>query len=506
MFPVATCFDVDEKFEPITLPCTETTTLGDLYLEVSQVCKTNPFHLTISSLSGTELVNIEIPMMILLGNDDIFQFKIHDPKTFFPLPRTAMKIPPTIDTLPEPLPGPFNSLKDIPARTILDPGLYFSTLKHHSATLLPLLRPSQPDLVKHIEENDFIGFYNNLQNLRFSYDQKKLVQKLRESLQAAQAASTANNTSSTSSTSSSARLQSQQLASLRQNMQSQSQPQQPQLTEAEIKEQERLQRIEENILLAIEYAPENFANVHMLYIRAELNGVPVKVFVDSGAQMTIISQKCAERVGLMDIVDTRFTGTAVGVGTNKIIGRIHAAQLSSGSINLLVSASVLESSRVDLILGLEQMMANQMIIDLKDRCLRVGDESVPFLSEHEIPKSHFATDASPEDYEALNTKDHEETVKQHEENKQKMLLKFRADRAAKVEVEKVAKAKADSDKLKKEEEEKCRCRNGKCRKGKGAREETKKDVTETNSQEDTKDNEVTMHDESVVEKKTDSSM
>lgn len=44
----------------------------------------------------------------------------------------------------------------------------------------------------------------------------------------------------------------------------------------------RLKNVESNMESAIEFVPESFGQVVMLYIDCKVNGHPVKAFVDSG--------------------------------------------------------------------------------------------------------------------------------------------------------------------------------------------------------------------------------
>ena len=139
----------------------------------------------------------------------------------------------------------------------------------------------------------------------------------------------------------------------------------------------------------MEYHPEMFGSVHMLYVNMEVNGVAVKAFVDSGAQMTIMSKKCAEYCGVLRLMDTRWQGMAVGVGTTKIVGRIHLAPLRAGGVHFPSSITVLDDDKMPFLLGLDNLKAHQTCIDLKDNVLRFGSRGIvlPFLAEHEIPKA-----------------------------------------------------------------------------------------------------------------------
>ncbi|KAL6195219.1 hypothetical protein ACLB2K_030839 [Fragaria x ananassa] len=149
----------------------------------------------------------------------------------------------------------------------------------------------------------------------------------------------------------------------------------------------RQKGIDENWAAALEHNPEAFARVVMLYVDMEVNGVPLKAFVDSGAQSTIISKSCAERCGLLRLLDQRYKGIAHGVGQSEILGRIHVAPIKIGNNFYPCSFLVLDASNIEFLFGLDMLRKHQCSIDLKDNVLRVGggEVSVPFLQEKDLP-------------------------------------------------------------------------------------------------------------------------
>lgn len=155
--------------------------------------------------------------------------------------------------------------------------------------------------------------------------------------------------------------------------------------------------IQQNMELALENLPEAFATVQMLFVNLEINNHPIKAFIDSGAQSTIMSASCAERCNIMRLLDKRFAGQARGVGTGKILGRIHIAQMKFGRFFCPVSITVLETMHIDFLFGLDMLKRYNCMIDLDKNVLRLHNgyksngerdfEELHFLSEAEIPRS-----------------------------------------------------------------------------------------------------------------------
>jgi len=155
-----------------------------------------------------------------------------------------------------------------------------------------------------------------------------------------------------------------------------------------LEEKIKQDNITENANYAQEYNPELYSHITMLYIECGINGHEIQAFVDSGAQSTIMSNKCAEKCNLMKLLDKRFQGIAQGVGTSKILGRIHAAQIQIGSVFFTTSLTILEDNKIDMLFGLDNLKRHKCSIDLNKNqlTLNAGEVSVPFLKDHEIER------------------------------------------------------------------------------------------------------------------------
>ena len=139
-------------------------------------------------------------------------------------------------------------------------------------------------------------------------------------------------------------------------------------TQARIAQEIQKKNIDENMEAAMEFTPESFTRVVMLYVSIKVNGVPVKALLDSGARATIMSERCAERCGIMRLVDRRFAGIAFGVGTQTIIGKVHLGQIQIGNDFLTSSFQVLQDQAEDMLLGLDMLKKHQVSCSIELVC------------------------------------------------------------------------------------------------------------------------------------------
>jgi DNA damage-inducible protein 1 len=167
---------------------------------------------------------------------------------------------------------------------------------------------------------------------------------------------------------------------------------------------DRLKRVAEQRDHVYEEYPEAFASVIMLYINAKINGHHIQAFCDSGAQSTIISHELAVACGLGEWIDESMAGLAVGVGTRKIIGRLHSVQLQIGDMYFPCTVTVLAdpgpndpASKMGFLLGLDMMKRHLCVLDLQAGCLKfrlAGDDQyleTPFLHEKDLDQEKGGT-------------------------------------------------------------------------------------------------------------------
>jgi len=139
-----------------------------------------------------------------------------------------------------------------------------------------------------------------------------------------------------------------------------------------------------------------------------------------------MSSQCAEKCGLLHLLDDRFAGTAVGVGTGKILGRIHIVQLQIAdhyfpcTITVMDSDHGLGDKNMDFLLGLDMLKRHRCNIDLAKNALviNIGGTNTletKFLHEKDLDEAKggtrgFDAEKSNQEVEKME-KDEEESQK-----------------------------------------------------------------------------------------------
>lgn len=157
-------------------------------------------------------------------------------------------------------------------------------------------------------------------------------------------------------------------------------------SQKKIEDQIQMQRWNQLQTETYENYPELFIPTEMLFIKGILNNHETEIFIDTGAQTTVISKDFAERANILKNVDPRYKTLILGVGNQMSLGRIWQIYVEIQNRFFVFSAVVLENFSHDILLGLDMMKRHRCVIDLANHKLRFGLEGVEaeFLKDHEV--------------------------------------------------------------------------------------------------------------------------
>jgi len=154
--------------------------------------------------------------------------------------------------------------------------------------------------------------------------------------------------------------------------------------------------IDENIEQAFVVIPELFSTVNLIYIMGIINGVHVKMFVDSGAQKSIIPESLVSMCNLNHLVDNKCEGEVAGIGstTQIMLGRIHMVgimlPLIGGESTVEISCGFtvlsrsIEEHNIGIIFGLDIMVSYGVSLNFSERTMIINGYTVPFMKVDEV--------------------------------------------------------------------------------------------------------------------------
>ncbi|XP_073980439.1 protein DDI1 homolog 1-like isoform X1 [Rhodnius prolixus] len=135
--------------------------------------------------------------------------------------------------------------------------------------------------------------------------------------------------------------------------------------------------------------PEFFNHTQWLYINCKVNGFPAIALVDSAAEITTMTETLAQKIGCLRLVDSKYGGSAKGLGTQRIHGRINLALLTIEDVVFLASFAIVNTDHVEIIIGLDNLKKHKCLIDFGNNLLHIKatNTKTPFLKNDELPPS-----------------------------------------------------------------------------------------------------------------------
>lgn len=125
---------------------------------------------------------------------------------------------------------------------------------------------------------------------------------------------------------------------------------------------------------------------NLLYIKIRVYDYELKAIIDTGAQVSVISEDLCEFLEIKPFIDTNRKGTAQGMGQCNITGIIEGLMIKIEQMDVTLNLTVVDSNthKYLMLLGLDFLYGYKSTIDLNQGVIRMNNnQEIKILNETE---------------------------------------------------------------------------------------------------------------------------
>jgi len=138
----------------------------------------------------------------------------------------------------------------------------------------------------------------------------------------------------------------------------------------------------QNLMKAYEEIPHTLIKSDSIFLKGFINGTDIQFLLDTGAEMSVLPLNIVEACGLMHILNKEYSGVMKGVGSDKILGKLHYVEVVLDCGVYPCAFTVCSNNDVPPILGIDMMYNLGIGIDFKNKKIHFGPHcSVDFISK-----------------------------------------------------------------------------------------------------------------------------